>query len=222
MNETPSAAIARIGTSPLKRLAWAVDFSQRTILSENISNAILELNCFVFAPHLFPNRPRQINALMTNPVWKDHRYGREELAEMQRRFLDVLNTVCGKGKIELSLDYVIANFTRNEGLQYVSRFPGWSADGSITDKQRTEAKLEMATLKFLRLLDETVRSKGGQRLTPLRQYVGICPKVKDGCGRLFAKTRIDQEHCTRTCAVRHQVYRFRMGRAKQKRKKTLR
>jgi hypothetical protein len=44
---------------------------------------------------------------------------------------------------------------------------------------------------------------------PVRMYVGICPKARDGCGKLFAKTRIDQDYCSRTCVSRAQVHRFR-------------
>jgi len=94
---------------------------------------------------------------------------------------------------------------------------GWRADGSITKEQQIESKISLAVFKLLRLLDQTVRAKRGGRFIPLRMYVSICPVEHDGCGKLFAKSRIYQEHCSRTCTVRHQVRECRK-RAEQKKK----
>jgi hypothetical protein len=82
---------------------------------------------------------------------------------------------------------------------------------AATRAEAAEAKVEAVIFKLLRLFDQTVRtsiakSKGGERFAPVRLYVGICPDGRDGCGKLFAKTRIDQEYCSRTCVSRRQVY----------------
>ena len=211
MNEALiSAGLRRVGTGLLERLAWAVDFSQRTLETPgDQSNAELELTCFLWAPSLRPDRDstvaKQVKALITDTPWKEDRLTRKEVTWAQQEFTRVLRVAAGDGKIERRLRYVNAEFTRAEGVEYVSTLP----DGS-----GREALLEAVLVRLLRLLDKTVRTsgakaKGGERFTPLRLYVGICPKAKDGCGELFAKTRIDQDYCSRTCATRAQVNRFR-------------
>jgi hypothetical protein len=203
------AGLRRVGTRPLDRLEWAVDFSQRSLETPgDQSNAELELACFLWASSLRPDPDlpiaRQVKALMTDPPWKEDRLTGKEVTWAQQEFTRVLRAAAGEGKIERRLRYVKAEFTRAEGVEYVSTLP----EGS------REALLEAVLVRLLRLLDKTVRTsgakaKGGERFTPLRLYVGICPKANDGCGKLFAKTRSDQDYCTRTCATRAQVNRFR-------------
>lgn len=219
MKETPSAALRRVGKTTLERLAWVVDFAQRA-LSEDISDAELELNCFVFGEHLFPDTEGQISALIRGGS-KLLAYSGQEVTHLQQRFLEVLSAAAGRGTEKLPLKYVIAHFTRADGLEYVPNILGGRADGSITKEQQTESKLSLAVFKLLRLLDQTVRAKSGGRFIPLRMYVSICPEEHDGCGKLFAKSRIYQEHCSRTCTVRHQVRQCRK-RAEQKKKMTAR
>ena len=208
-----SAALRRIGKNPLKRLEWAVDFSQRSIYTpEKRSRAELELTCFFWAPALrdYPGHPvtKQIRALMTEHLWIKDSFQGQEVERAQRIFAKVLETAADDGEFELPLEHVKVQFTRNGGLEYVPWIPDRSSG------KRTEAKLEAITFKLLRLLDKSVRTsnakaKGGERFTPMRLYVGICPEDRDGCGRLFAKTRIDQEYCCRACVSRAQVHRFR-------------
>jgi hypothetical protein len=204
--------LKRVGIRPLERLAWAVDFAQRPLLTTgDLSNAELELTCFLWAPHLpEENRPTQISALMSG--WGGGlAYQGQEVSLAQQRFVEVLRAAAGDEEIEIPLKNITVQFTRGKGVKYASTIPdrvGMSAT------QRTEAKLEAVVFKLLRLLDQTVRTslakaRGGERFLPLRLYVGICPTVKDGCGKLFAKTRIDQDYCSRTCASRAQVRRFR-------------
>lgn len=211
MNEALiSAVLRRVGTRPLDRLAWVVDFSQRSLETPgDQSNAQLELTCFLWAPSLRPDQDltiaRQVKALITDAPWKEDRLTRKEVTWAQQEFTRVLRAAAGDGKIERRLRYVKAEFTRAEGVEYVSTLP----DGS-----GREALLEAVLVRLLRLLDKTVRTsgakaRGGERFTPLRLYVGICSKAKDGCGKLFAKTRIDQDYCSRSCASRVQVNRFR-------------
>jgi hypothetical protein len=204
------AGMKRVGTRPLERLAWAADFSQRPLLTPGDQlNAELELACFLWAPGLRPDKDltvaRQINAIMTDHPWKEDRLAGQEVAWAQQAFTRVLRVAAGEGKIERRLKYVKVEFTRADGVEYVSTIP----DGGVR-----EALLEAVAVRLLRLLDKTVRTslskaKGGERFTPVRLYVGLCPEAKDGCGNLFAKTRFDQDYCSRTCASRAQVNRFR-------------
>lgn len=211
-----SAGIRRIGKRPLNRLAWAVDFAQRKIETpEDQSKAELELTCFVWVPGLqdYPGLPvlRQINALMTERPWLEDSYRGKEVRWAQQQFARVMVAAASGGEIEFPLKHVTVKFTRADGVEYVSVIPNRLGQ---SETERTEAKLEAVTFKLLRLLDKTVRTsiakaKGGERFTPVRLYVGICPEARDGCGKLFAKTRIDQEYCSRTCVSRAQVNRFR-------------
>ena len=62
------AGLKRVGTRPLERLTWAVDFSQRSLQTPgDQSNAELELTCFLWAPNLLPDPdltiPRQIKCI---------------------------------------------------------------------------------------------------------------------------------------------------------------
>lgn len=202
-----SVGLKRVGKRPLERLMWAVDFSQRKLLTPgDQSNAELELTCFLWAPNLRPDQDltvaSQIKALMTGPSRKEESFSGDEVTEAQRQFTRVLMAAAGDGEVERQLKHVKVRFTRAEGVEYIS---------TISDRP---AKMEAVVFKLLRLLDKTVRTsltkaKGGERFTPVRLYVGICPKVRDGCGKLFAKTRIDQDYCSRTCVSRAQVHRFR-------------
>lgn len=204
------AAMKRVGIRPLERLAWAVDFSQRSLLTPgDQSNADLELACFLWARSLRPDQDlsvaSQIKALMTDSPWKEDRLAGKEVTWAQREFTRVLRAAAGDGRIGQRLRYVKAEFTRAEGVKYVSTLP----DGS-----GREARLEAVLVRLLQLLDKTVRTslakaKGGERFTPVRMYVGVCPQERDGCGKLFAKARIDQDYCSRTCVSRAQVNRFR-------------
>jgi hypothetical protein len=106
--------------------------------------------------------------------------------------------------------------SRTKIWHYVSTIPGLSSVRAITKEQRAEAKLEIATLKLLRLLDQRVRAGNGKRHIPLRMYVTTCLEENDGCGKLFAKCRIDQDYCSRTCVNRAQVRRFRRNRGGKK------
>jgi hypothetical protein len=220
-----SAGLRRIGKRPLKRLEWAVDFSQRVIgTPEGQLKAELELTCFFWAPGLqdHPGLPRltQLNALMTDSPWAELSYRGQEVLRAQKQFSNVLKAAASDVKIEFPLKHLTVKFTRGDGVEYVSTIPDNPA-------VRTGAKLEAVVFKLLRLLDKTVRTstvkvKGGERVTPVRLYVGICPEAKDGCGQLFAKTRIDQEYCSRTCVSRAQVYRFRRNQRALKRAKRTR
>jgi hypothetical protein len=114
---------------------------------------------------------------------------------------------------------VQVRFTRADGVEYLSTIPGRLGQ---SDTVVAQAKLEAAVFKLIRLLDKTVRTsltkaKGGERFMPVRQYVGICPETRDGCGKLFAKSRIDQAYCSRTCVSRAQVHRFRRNQQALKR-----
>jgi hypothetical protein len=210
------AGIKRVGTSPLERLAWAVDFSQRVLQTPGDRlNAELELTCFVFGPNLRSHPgltiPAQIKALMTNPHWQWESYQGKEVTQVQRRFTEVLRAAAGHGEVDEALKYLKVRFTRAEGLEYENRIPIGLRQPA---NEQEEAKLELAFFKLLRLLDKSVRTslakaKGGERFTPVRLYVGICPEARDGCGKIFAKTRIDQNYCSRTCVSGAQVYRFR-------------
>jgi len=142
---------------------------------------------------------------MTDSPWKEDRLAGKEVTWAQREFTRVLRAAAGDGRIGQRLRYVKAEFTRAEGVKYVSTLP----DGS-----GREARLEAVLVRLLQLLDKTVRTslakaKGGERFTPVRMYVGVCPQERDGCGKLFAKARIDQDYCSRTCVSRAQVNRFR-------------
>jgi hypothetical protein len=214
--------LERVGERPLERLMWAVDFAQRSLLTPgDKSNAVLELTCFIWASHL-PKKDveSQISAILRDNI-PSMVYGQPEVSLAQDRFKRVLMAAAGEREVEMPLKHVKAHFTRNEGLSFVSGI----RDGlSTSAKERTEAKLEAAIVKLLRLLDTNVRTsvakeKGGERFMPLRMYVGICPEAVDGCGKLFAKTRMDQNYCSRTCASRAQVRRFR---AKNRLKKATR
>jgi len=210
------AAMKRVGARPLDRLTWAVDFSQRKILTpENQLNAELELTCFLWARNLRPYAgvtvSTQIKALMTEHPWKKDSFRGIEVIQAQRLFTRVLRAAAGDKEIEQPLKYVKVVFTRADGVEYVSTIPDRLGQAA-TD--HSEAKLEAVVFKLLRLLDKTVRTsvakaKGGERFTPVRMYVGVCPQERDGCGKLFAKTRIDQDYCSRTCVSGAQVYRFR-------------
>ena len=205
-----SVALRRIGKKPLKRLEWAVDFSQRLIeTAEDQSKAELELTCFLWAPGLRDHPglpiPRQINALMTDSPYVEDSFRGQEVSWAQKQFAKVLKAAAGERKMELSLKHTKIEFTRRDGVEYVTVCP---------DNLRAEAKREAVMFHLLRSLDKTVRTntvkaKGGARLTPVRIYVGICPEAADGCGKLFAKSRIDQEYCSRKCVSRAQVHRFR-------------
>lgn len=206
-----SAGLRRIGNRPLNRLEWAVDFSQRSLFtSEDQSKAELELTCFLWAPSLreYPGAtiPKQINALMSDRPWIEDSYRGEEVIWAQRAFAKILMASASDRKIKLPLQHVTAEFTRAEGLELVSVF---RSKQSV--QERKQAKLEAAAFKLIRLLDKKVISgtRRSVRFTPVRLYVGVCPKERDGCGQLFAKTRIDQEYCSRTCVSRAQVHRFR-------------
>lgn len=206
-----SAGLRRIGTKPLKRLEWVVDFSQRSLgTPDDQSKAELELTCFVWAPSLrdYPGSSilKQINALMSEHPWIEDSYRDEEVKWSQQAFAKILMASASDREIELPLHRVTAKFTRAEGLELVSHF---RSDQSAQD--RKQAKLEAAAFKLIRLLDKKVitGTRRSVRFTPVRLYVGMCPKERDGCGQLFAKTRIDQEYCSRTCVSRAQVHRFR-------------
>ncbi len=204
------AGMKRVGTRSLERLAWAVDFSQRSLLTPGDQlNAELELACFLWARSLRRDKDltvaSQINAIMTDHPWREDRLAGKEVAWAQKEFTRVLKAAAGHGKIERRLKYVSLEFTRAEGVEYVSTLP---------DSSGRDALLEAVLVRLLRLLDKTVRTsvskaKGGERFTPVRLYVGVCPEALDGCGKLFAKTRMDQDYCSRTCASRAQVNRFR-------------
>lgn len=221
-----SAVIKRVGTSPLERLAWAVDFSQRELVSPgDQSNAELELTCCMWAQNLRPYEkltvPAQIKAIMNDHAGQSFRG--KEILQAQERFTKILMAAAGQGQIEIGrFKYLGVKFTRAEGVEYQNKIPHGDGKSVLMD-----AKMEAVTYKLLRLLDKKVRtslakSKGGERFTPVRMYVGICPKDRDGCGKLFAKTRSDQEYCSRTCVSRAQVHRFRRNeRAKQRAKKSL-
>jgi hypothetical protein len=203
-----SAVIKRVGISPLERLAWAVDFSERVLLTPgDQSNAELELTCFMWAQNLQPDEKHSIQAqikAITND-FADASFKGKEVLQAQEQFTKILKAAAGQGWIEIErFKYLGVKFTRSGGVNYVNRI----RHGGM------KAKMEALTYKLLRLLDKTVRTslakaKGGERVTPVRMYVGICPKDRDGCGKLFAKTRIDQEYCSRTCVSRAQVHRFR-------------
>lgn len=206
-----SAALRRIGEKPLKHLEWAVDFSQRLIETpEDQSKAELELTCFLWAPGLQDHPglpvPRQIKALMTDSLYSKSPYRGQEVKWTQKKFAETLTAAASDQEIELPLRHVTAKFTRAEGLELVSVF---RSEQSAQD--RKQAKLEAIAFRLIRLLDKRVvtATRKAVRLTPVRLYVGICPEARDGCGRLFAKTRIDQEYCSRTCVSRAQVHRFR-------------
>jgi hypothetical protein len=144
---------------------------------------------------------------MTDPTWIQHSYRGHEVQHAQQLFTKVLIAAASEREVELPLKHVTVKFTRDSGVEYVNVIP---ANPTL----RKQAKLEAVTFKLLRLLDKSVRTsiakaKGGERFTPVRRYVGICPEARDGCGKLFAKTRIDQEYCSRTCVSRAQVHRFR-------------
>jgi hypothetical protein len=206
----------RVGARPLDRLAWAVDFSQRELLTPGDQlNAELELTCFQYALNLAPDQgvavSTQIKALMTVDPWKEDSFQGSEVTQAQKRFRRVLQAAAGETEVGLLLKHVKVEFTRAEGVQYVSTIPHRRGQSAT---ELSEAKLEAAVFKLLRLLDKTVRTsvakaKGGERFTPLRMYVGLCPEARDGCGKLFSKKRIDQDYCSRTCVSRAQVYRFR-------------
>ncbi len=209
-------AMKRVGARPLDRLTWTVDLSQRKISTpESQLNAELELTCFLWARNLRPYEgvtvAKQINALMTEHPWKNDSFRGIEVNQAQQEFARVLRAAAGNREIEHSLKYVKVIFTRAEGVEYVSTIPDRLGQSAT---EHSEAKLEAVVFKLLRLLDKTVRTslakaKGGERFTPVRMYVGICPEARDGCGKLFAKTRIDQDYCSRTCVSGAQVYRFR-------------
>ena len=215
-----SGALKRIGTRPLERLAWAVDFAQRPLLkSGDLLNAELELTCFLWAPHLFPDRVGQIQALITHTAWKDLTFRGKEVHRAQKRFIEVLRASSGDGKEEMPLKYVAVHFTRVDGLEYVPSIPPRRFESQpIAGEERTEAKLEVVVFKLLQLLDQTVRANGRNRFVPLRLYVHICQRAEDGCGRLFAQTRTDQDYCCRTCVSRAQVRRFRKNHDGKKQK----
>jgi len=205
-----SAVIKRVGKSPLERLSWAVDFSRRQLLTDgDQSNAELELTCFLWALNLRPDSEQSVPAQIKTLMTEDAFHG-QEITQAQRRFTEILRAAAGDGKIEQPLHHVKVVFTRAEGLEYSSSIRSFPTTPAGEEK----ARLEAVIFKLLRLLDKTVRSsiaksKGGERFTPVRMYVGICPEDKDGCGRLYAKTRSDQEYCSRTCVNRAQVNRFR-------------
>jgi hypothetical protein len=206
-----SAALKRIGKRPLKRLEWAVDFSQRVIdTPEEQSKAELELTCFFWAPGLQddPSRPipKQIDAVMTDRPWIQYSYRGQEVKWAQQAFAKTLMAAASDRELKLPLRHVTAKFTRAEGLDLVSVF---RSGQSPQDQQ--QSKLEAIAFRLLLLLDKKVvtGTRGPTRLTPVRLYAGLCPKERDGCGKLFAKNRIDQEYCSRTCVSGAQVHRFR-------------
>jgi hypothetical protein len=206
--------LERVGERPLERLMWAVSFAQRSLLTPgDKSNAALELTCFMWAsPSTEGDTTSMVSAMVRDNI-PNMIYGELEVPLAQQQFVEVLKAAAGEGEKELPLKHVTAILTRHEGLSYVS-----------VVKESIEAKLEAVVFKLLRLLDATVRTsrakeKGGERFLPLRMYVGVCPEVQDGCGKLFAKTRMDQDYCTRTCASRAQVRRFRAKARKKKAKR---
>jgi hypothetical protein len=206
------AALKRIGRKPLKLLKWAVHFSQWDFSNdpEALSMAEVELTCFAFVVlRGFLGLPplTQIKALMTDPhLCKQHSYRGPEVYDVQRRFTEVLRAAAGDGEFPWPLRFVTATFTQKGGLNYVTELRSRHS----AEEQR-QAKLEHIVLRFLRLLDNTVRTgtRGGERLTPIRAYVGVCPEKEDGCGKLFAKSRSDQDYCSRRCVSHAQVKRFR-------------
>lgn len=211
MKETISKALKLVGKKPLERLDWAVDFSQRSITTpDDQSNAELELTCFFWAMSLLdhPSLPitRQINALMTERPWVEDSYRGQEVQWAQQTFTKILIASASDREIELPLRHVTAKFTRGEGLELVSVFRS-----EQSAQERAYARREAIAFKLIRLLDKRIvtGTRRTHRLTPMRHYVGICPKEKDGCGKLFAKTRIDKEHCSDECINRWNVYRFR-------------
>jgi hypothetical protein len=205
-----SAGFRRIGKRPLKRLEWAVDFSQRSISTpEDQSKAELELTCFLWQNlQDYPGQPisKQVNALLTNSLWADHSYRGQEVRWAQEAFTKILRASASDREIELPLRHVTAKFTQAEGLELVSVLRS-----EQPAQERGQAKLEAIAFRLIRLLDKKVitGTRKTVRLTPVRLYVGLCPKAEDGCGKLFAKSRIDQDYCSRTCVSRAQVNRFR-------------
>ena len=205
--------LKRVGVRPLERLAWVVDFAQRPILTPGDRlNAEVELTCFMWAAHLTQeNLPGQVSAMLQDDI-PSMVYRDAEITLAQQRFTDVLKAAAGRGKIYLPLKHVKAEFTQENGLTYEMNIP---------ERTAKEAKMEVLIFKLLRLLGEPVRTnrtkaKGGERFMPLRLYVGVCLKAEDGCGKLFAKTRTDQQYCSRRCASRAQVRRFRAKSRKRK------
>jgi hypothetical protein len=140
-------------------------------------------------------------------TWLEDSYRGQEVGWTQQAFGKILTAAAASDReIELPLRHVTAKFTRAEGLDLVSVF---RSEQSAQDRE--QAKLEAIAFRLIRLLDKKVitGTRKTIRLTPVRLYVGICPETRDGCGKLFSKTRIDQEYCSRTCVSRAQVHRFR-------------
>ena len=105
------AGLKRVGSRPLERLPWAVDFSQRPLVTPGDQlNAELELACFLWAPSLRTDKgltvARQINALMTDHPWKEDRLTGQEVTWAQQEFTRVLRVAAGEGEIERRLRYV--------------------------------------------------------------------------------------------------------------------
>lgn len=219
-----SSALRRIGKRPLKRLEWAVDFSQRKIETpEDQSKAELELTCFFWGTALadYPGLPitKQIKAMMTEKPWIEDSFRGHDVTRVQETFTNILMAAAGaKTEFDLPLKHIKVKFTRAEGVEY-----------NLLSESSSEAKQEAVAFKLLRLLDKTIRTSvtrnGRDRFTPLRQYVATCPESvlpEPLCKKkLFAKTRIDQEYCSRTCVSRAQVRRFRRNQQAQKKKKEM-
>ena len=147
---------------------------------------------------------------MTDRPWIEDSYRGQEVTQAQQHFAEVLRAAAGDEEIEQPLKHVKVKFTRAEGVEYISTIPDRRGQPQPSGrKQSWKLSCSSCFDCWIRLSEPASprpRAVNGSR--PCALYVGICPKVRDGCGKLFAKTRIDQDYCSRTCVSRAQVTAF--------------